>query len=40
MVYTLLSGPMVYTVFPCFPKEMVYTTIAFFVSVTSGLGDR
>ena len=25
MVYTLLSGPMLYTLFPCFPKEMVYT---------------
>ena len=25
MVYTLLSGPMVYTLFPCFRKEMVYT---------------
>ena len=22
MVYTLLSGPMVYTLFPCFPKEI------------------
>ena len=21
MLYTLLSGPMVYTLFPCFPKE-------------------
>ena len=31
MVYTLLSGPMVYyTLFPCFPKEVVYT-IAFFL---------
>ena len=29
MVYTLLSGPMVYTLFPCFPRKMVYTT-AFF----------
>ena len=29
MVYTLLSGPMVYTLFPCFPRKMVYT-IAFF----------
>ena len=31
LVYTLLSGPMVYTLFPCFffPKKMVYT-IAFF----------
>ena len=29
MVYTLLSGPMVYTLFPCYPRKMVYTT-AFF----------
>ena len=29
MVYTLLSGPMVYTLFSCFPRKMVYT-IAFF----------
>ena len=29
MVYTLLSGPMVYTLFPYFPRKMVYT-IAFF----------
>ena len=29
MVYTLLSGPMVYTLFPCFPRKRVYT-IAFF----------
>ena len=28
MVYTLLSGPMAYTHFPCFPEEMVFT-IAF-----------
>ena len=28
VVYTLLSGPMVYTLFPCFPRTMVYT-IAF-----------
>ena len=28
MVYTLLSGPTVYTFFPCFPRKMVYT-IAF-----------
>ena len=28
MVYTLLSGPMVYTLFPCFPRKMVYN-IAF-----------
>ena len=29
MVYTLFSGPMVYTLFPCFPRKRVYT-IAFF----------
>ena len=28
-MYTLLSGPMVYTLFPCFPRKRVYT-IAFF----------
>ena len=28
MVYSLLSGPMVYALFPCFPRKMVYT-IAF-----------
>ena len=28
MVYTLLSRPMVYTPFPCFPQDVVYT-IAF-----------
>ena len=39
MVYTLLSRPMVYTLFPCFPRKMVYT-IAFCCSVTSGSGDR
>ena len=39
MVYALLSGPMVYTLFPCFPRKMVYT-ISFFCSVTSGSGDR
>ena len=38
-MYTLLSGPMVYTLFPCLPRKMVYT-IAFFGSVTSGSGDR
>ena len=25
VVYTLLSGPMVYTLFPCFPRKRVYT---------------
>ena len=39
LVYTLLSGPMVHTLFPCFPKGVVYT-IAFFFSVTSGSGNR
>ena len=39
MVCTLLSGPMVYALSPCFPRKMVYT-IAFFCSVTLGLGDR
>ena len=29
---------MVYTLFPCFPRKMVYA-IAFFGSVTSGSGD-
>ena len=29
MVYTLLSGPMVYTLFPCFPRKMVYTIACF-----------
>ena len=29
MVYTLLSRPMVYTLFPCFPRSMVYTTVSF-----------
>ena len=36
---TPLSGPMVYTLFPGFPRKIVYT-IAFFYSVTSGSGDR
>ena len=40
MVYTLLSGPMVYTIFSCFPRKMVYTIAFFFSSVTSGSGDR
>ena len=38
MVYTTLSGPMAYTLFPCSLREMVYT-IALFCSVTSGSGD-
>ena len=41
MVYSLLSGPMVYTLFPCFPRKMVYTMVhSFFCSVTSGSGNR
>ena len=28
-MYTLLSGPMAYTLFPYFPRELIYT-IAFF----------
>ena len=39
MVYTLRTGPMVYTLFPCFPRQRVYT-IGFFCSVTSGSGHR
>ena len=29
-MYTLLSGPMVYTLslFPCFPRKMVYTILS------------
>ena len=38
MVYTFLSGPMVYILSPCLSKEMVYA-IASFCSVTSGSGD-
>ena len=38
MVYTLLSGPMVYTLFPCFPRKLVYT-IAFFALWPRG-GER
>ena len=33
-VVYIISGPMVYTLFPCCPKQMVYT-IAFFCTVTS-----
>ena len=33
MVYTLISGPIVNTFFPCSPKDMVYT-IAFRCRVT------
>ena len=29
MVYSILSGPMVYTLFPCFPRKMVYTIACF-----------
>ena len=39
MLYNLISGPMVYALFPCFPKDAVYA-IAFFCSATSGSGDR
>ena len=28
---TLLSGPMVYTLFPCFPRKMAYTVACFFL---------
>ena len=38
-MYTLLSGPIMYTLFHCFPRKMVYT-IAIFGSVTSGSGER
>ena len=37
-MYTLPSGPMVYTLFPLLPWKMVYTIA--FCSVTSGSGDR
>ena len=36
MVFSLLSGP---TLFPCFPKEMVYT-IAFFLLYDLRSGNR
>ena len=39
MVYTLLYGPMVYTLFPCFPGQW-YTPLFFVGSVTSESGDR
>ena len=39
MVYILLSGRMVYTLFPCFPGKMV-SIIVFLFSVTSESGDR
>ena len=38
MVYTLLSGPMVYTLLTCFPRKGI--PHSFFCSVTSGSGDR
>ena len=38
LLYALLSGPMAYTLFPCFPRKMGYTI--FFFSVTSRSGDR
>ena len=39
MVYTLLSGAMVYTLFPCFSQGNGIHH-SFFCSVTSGSGDR
>ena len=39
MVYTLLSGPMVYTPIYCFPRKMVYT-IAFFLLCDLGVGRQ
>ena len=38
-MYTLLSGPMVYTLFPCFARNMVYT-IAFFLLCDLGVGRQ
>ena len=38
-MYTLLSGPMVHTLFPCFPGKMVYT-IAFFLLCDLGVGRQ
>ena len=38
MVYTLLSGPMVYTLFPCFPRKMVYTIV--FLLCDLGVGRQ
>ena len=38
-MYTLLSGPMVYTLFPLFSQENGIHHI-FFCSVTSGSGNR
>ena len=40
MVDTLLSRPMLYTLFPCFPRNMVGIHHRFFRSVTSASGDR
>ena len=37
VVYTLLSGPMVYTLFPCFHKDMLYT-IALLLLCDFGVG--
>ena len=39
MVYTLFSGPMVYTLFPCVPRNRVYT-IAFFLLCDLGVGRQ
>ena len=38
MVYTLLSSPMVHTLFPCFPRKMVSTTV--FLLCDLGSDDR
>ena len=38
MVYTLLSGPMVYTLFHCFPRKMVYTIV--FLLCDPGVGRQ
>ena len=39
MVYALLSGPVVHTIFSCFPKEMVYT-FAFFALRPRGVSGN
>ena len=40
LVYTLFSGPMVYTLFPCFPKAMVHTIIFFALRPRRRATDR
>ena len=35
-MYTLLSGPMVYTLFPCFPRKRVYTIASLFCDLGVG----